>query len=930
MKRAITIALLFLLLPLAMAQKLIYQNRYKETGTMQTRLNMDTRDSSGNFYVLAEAESALLVQKVSPTGTVLWNYFYSTGILNGTTPVAIQVGTDGSVFVCGELEDFFSFPIINPKGTFVFRLSSAGALVWAKADWTHFGAGGMALDASNNPMVAEPRQDNQAQTAPENFDLVKYAFATGATVWTQLEQDASNIEVPWYVKSDGHGGVYVLEILNHTAAYQVQRLLATTGASVWKKTITPPTGLLDTFPQFLTVLSTGDALVSGFGHYTQTNWQILTFDRIAMASGAFTYRDFEGDLYTPGSYWIPTAPQADASGNVYWSGANLTGGSYGIAGKLDATGKLLWINADSFGSNSSGIVPAGDGGAFALYTSFPFNLLVRYDSTGQEAWTERVTQTTLADISLYSGTLAFLYHDSNAFLDTSIGLLLYSASTGAETATISEAPAGTVADVPQLSTKDGPGNTYVTSFQANRIAVAKYSGAGVLLWNTRINENLPEWNGQPVFLISSSLGNVGLLIAGKNNFGVAKINATTGVVEWTNLYSGAHGHLYPQSMVEDSLGNLIVGSATDIFGTSPPSYVVLDEFASATGGQTWEYVESDQFDAFPSLGIDSANNIYAVGSISSVSGSGFTLMKLTDAGAHVFTQTNVQNVLTSQPSYVAVDTLGNSYVAVLSKQTLYVYKYSSTGVLGWSNNWDLLGTPTAATFRLDAAHQALVFQAVPDSNFIQTIRISTANGSKIWSEEYNSPSLHGVTSAQMDIDHFGNVVMAVTVPLSANDPQKIYVRKLDVANGAVRYSAPYAGSGATNADQAMGITVGSDNTVWIQGEIPSLYGPASFNTFQAQFADTNAPICYPASYAAAKNGTLTVAAPGVLSFDEDGAGATVSVVANPTHAASFTLGTTGGFTYKPVANYAGTDTFTYKAKNGYGTSNTATVTITVK
>ena len=70
---------------------------------------------------------------------------------------------------------------------------------------------------------------------------------------------------------------------------------------------------------------------------------------------------------------------------------------------------------------------------------------------------------------------------------------------------------------------------------------------------------------------------------------------------------------------------------------------------------------------------------------------------------------------------------------------------------------------------------------------------------------------------------------------------------------------------------------------------------------------------------------------GVLANDTDPAGLplTAVLVSGPSNAAAFTLNADGTFSYTPVANYNGTDTFTYRANDGTSNSNTATVTITV-
>ena len=89
------------------------------------------------------------------------------------------------------------------------------------------------------------------------------------------------------------------------------------------------------------------------------------------------------------------------------------------------------------------------------------------------------------------------------------------------------------------------------------------------------------------------------------------------------------------------------------------------------------------------------------------------------------------------------------------------------------------------------------------------------------------------------------------------------------------------------------------------------------------------PVARNDSYETSEDTPLNIAAPGVLANDTDATAATL--VSGPSHAAveGFSLNANGSFNYAPVANFNGADTFTYKATNANGTSNVATVTITV-
>lgn len=84
------------------------------------------------------------------------------------------------------------------------------------------------------------------------------------------------------------------------------------------------------------------------------------------------------------------------------------------------------------------------------------------------------------------------------------------------------------------------------------------------------------------------------------------------------------------------------------------------------------------------------------------------------------------------------------------------------------------------------------------------------------------------------------------------------------------------------------------------------------------------------SYSTTANITLNQAAPGVLGNDIGSSGATLTaqLVSGPSHGA-LALNSNGSFAYAPAANYAGSDSFTYRANDGTNSSNVATVTITV-
>ena len=90
------------------------------------------------------------------------------------------------------------------------------------------------------------------------------------------------------------------------------------------------------------------------------------------------------------------------------------------------------------------------------------------------------------------------------------------------------------------------------------------------------------------------------------------------------------------------------------------------------------------------------------------------------------------------------------------------------------------------------------------------------------------------------------------------------------------------------------------------------------------------PVAVSDTYSTNVNTALNQAVPGVLGNDTDPEGAplTAHLLSGPSHG-SVTVNTDGSFTYTPIANYVGSDSFTYLANDGTSTSNVATVTISV-
>jgi len=158
---------------------------------------------------------------------------------------------------------------------------------------------------------------------------------------------------------------------------------------------------------------------------------------------------------------------------------------------------------------------------------------------------------------------------------------------------------------------------------------------------------------------------------------------------------------------------------------------------------------------------------------------------------------------------------------------------------------------------------------------------------------------------------------------------KLYV------NGQLAASRQHAGSIITSA----GALQFGGNNVWgeyFEGRLDNVavYNVALSASEIAALANTmnSAPVAIADEYTVNEDGTLAVAhANGVLANDSDvDENPLAAVLDAPTTHGALTLYADGSFTYRPTADFFGSDTFEYHANDGQASSATITVTITVE
>jgi VCBS repeat-containing protein len=233
-------------------------------------------------------------------------------------------------------------------------------------------------------------------------------------------------------------------------------------------------------------------------------------------------------------------------------------------------------------------------------------------------------------------------------------------------------------------------------------------------------------------------------------------------------------------------------------------------------------------------------------------------------------------------------------------------------------------TPTSASSLTTDSFEYKAVSGSEESNVAKvTIKVSSTN-----SEPHVVPATFAVNENSPNGTAVGTVV--VTDP-DAGDDHTWLIQSGNTGN-AFAINAT-TGAITVNNSSALNFEVKSQYTLVVKvtddgNPSKSDTGPITINVNNVN----DAPVAVDDGYNVAEEGTLNVAAPGVLGNDTDEDvphSLTAALVLGPAHAASFALNPNGSFNYTPSADYVGSDSFTYQANDGSLLSNVATVTITI-
>ncbi len=545
-----------------------------------------------------------------------------------------------------------------------------------------------------------------------------------------------------------------------------------------------------------------------------------------------------------------TAIVLDNQDNVYITGES-EGASTGIdyaTIKYNATGIQQWVaqydgtgESDDYATavavNNQGNVyvtgESDDPDADADYAT------VKYNSAGVHQWTRRYDGTGNDDDHAYSisvDTAGNVYVTGESFgLDSyyDYATIKYS-TTGVLQWVQRYNGTGNGNDLAYSVLLDSQGNVYVTgeSYSSSSgidFASVKYNSAGVQLWVVRYNG--PGNNSDyPSSLVIDSSENI--YVTGQSegvntnyDFLTIKYNAN-GIEQWVQRYNGLGNSLDEINALKvDEAGNSYITGTSSGSGTKN-DYITVKY--SGTGVQQWAQRYNgtgNSDDAAYAVAVDNNGNVYVTGE-SNESNSSYdcTTIKYNSTGIQQWVRKyNSASNLYDWGSAIAVDSLGNIYVAGGSEGTSTDYdyltiKYNSDGVEQWVQRYN--GTTSsidyATAIALDNIGNIYVtgtgYSSSTSYDYL-TIKYNS-DGVEQWTGRYNGPANYSDAPNAIFVDNSNNIyVTGKSYGISTGrDYATVKYNSIGVQQWVQRYNGP-----GNSDDIANAIIVDESGNVYITG-----------------------------------------------------------------------------------------------------------------
>lgn len=277
--------------------------------------------------------------------------------------------------------------------------------------------------------------------------------------------------------------------------------------------------------------------------------------------------------------------------------------------------------------------------------------------------------------------------------------------------------------------------------------------------------------------------------------GVASVPVTVSLTTWATTW-GSTGSEYARGLDVSPAGYIFEVGSSDSFEAGPmnaASIIRYDDTGAIVWAKTWgDFNEDIAYD----VATDANNNIFIVGGTGSYgAGSYDAFLIKVDASGNLIYQNNWGGVGVDEAHAVAVDNLGNVYVAGvtdynLSGSDFFLYKFDEFGVMVWRRVWSNFGFEAATNLAVDTAGD--IYVVGYSDNFGDGVLVRyDPSGTLLWQKTWGGSNAE--TPYDVAVDSAGNVYVTGETDSFGAGGYDVYLIKYD-SSGALLWQQLWGGS----------------------------------------------------------------------------------------------------------------------------------------
>lgn len=335
---------------------------------------------------------------------------------------------------------------------------------------------------------------------------------------------------------------------------------------------------------------------------------------------------------------------------------------------------------------------------------------------------------------------------------------------------------GSNADQAYAIKGDSAGNIYVVGTSdvsgVSYVQIAKYSFAGVLLWQTRIGDGSSYAEALSVTFDSSN----NVYVCGRGTGSVTSITIklnSSGVIQWQRQLNSGSSNTFGTGIAIDSSSNLFVSGYVG-------NDIILYKYDSS-GTLQWQRNINGGNDIGRSVSVDTSGNVYVGGYTNSSPSSttSFFLAKYNTSGTLQWQRVLYGSGVGSPAFGVATDSSANVYIvgysSIQGDVDYHLAKYDSSGTLQWKNYLGGSGEDEAYSVAVDSSDNVYIC-GNSTSGATKRFVFAKYNSSGTIQWQRYLGTTQSIDAKSISIDSLGAVCIAGYISISGRSDDFIFAR----------------------------------------------------------------------------------------------------------------------------------------------------------